>query len=361
MTDRPDPTQEIRITTLHSTRGLNFWSKRPVIRMDLAVGEYEDISSADSTGLTEALVRSLPGLREHECSVGAPGGFVYRLRRGTYAPHIIEHVALELQSVVGHEVGYGRTRGGDNPREYTLVFEHRHEQVGLRAAALALETVQRAFAGTLETVSPAVEELTLLAKTPDPEVIVPNVYCGVTGGAHRAEVQQSLRRCLEGYGEPESVVVDVAPAYVLRAGLPYARSEMAVITDAQLTDVPERYQERERARRLVSIVADAVWRGGVVVCPAKEWEIQDYARDQDCRVAIFSTADDITRRDQRVAIAMAFVRDGRIAMERFGEAEDGGELDPASDPVPQVAGALASFLWRTDPRRTAARAAAERD
>lgn len=360
MTERPDPAQEIRITTLHATRGLNFWSKRPVIRMDVAVGAYDHISSADAAGVTEALVREMPGLRDHECSVGAPGGFVCRLRRGTYAPHIIEHVALELQSMVGLEVGYGRTRGGDSPGEYTLVFEHRHEQVGLRAAALALEAVQRAFAGTLETMAPGVEELTLLARTPDPGVVVPNVFCGVTGGSHRAEVQQALRRCLDGYGGPESVVVDVAPAYLLQAGLPYARSEMAVITDTHLTDVPERYQERDRAQRLVSIVADAVTRGGVVICPAKEWEIQDYARDQDCRVAVFSTGDDITRRDQRVAIAMACVRDGRIAMERFGEAADGGALDADADPVPQVAGALASFLWQTDPRRATARATTQR-
>ena len=52
--------------------------------------------------------------------------------------------------MIGHDVGYGRTRGGDVEGEYTLVFEHMHEGVGLRAAALALETVQQAFAGTLD-------------------------------------------------------------------------------------------------------------------------------------------------------------------------------------------------------------------
>ena len=40
-----DPASEIRITALHATRGLNFWSKRPVIRMDLAVGAFDEISS----------------------------------------------------------------------------------------------------------------------------------------------------------------------------------------------------------------------------------------------------------------------------------------------------------------------------
>src|SRR5215213_4334010 len=173
-TDAPakaDPATEIRITTLHSTRGINFWSKRPVIRMDLAVGEYDDISSADVDYFDRALVAAMPGLAEHHCSIGSRGGFVIRLRRGTYAPHIIEHVALELQTMIGHRVGYGRTRGGDVDGEYTVVFEHDHEQVGLRAAALATEVVQRAFAGTLDTVEPAINELRALAETPDTPLI----------------------------------------------------------------------------------------------------------------------------------------------------------------------------------------------
>ncbi|HWJ12638.1 MAG TPA: hypothetical protein VNS10_02785, partial [Gemmatimonadaceae bacterium] len=90
-----DAATEIRITTLHATRGMNFWSKRPVIRMDLAVGDFENISSADAEHFTPRLLNALPGLRDHECSIGSPGGFVLRLKRGTYAPHIIEHVALE--------------------------------------------------------------------------------------------------------------------------------------------------------------------------------------------------------------------------------------------------------------------------
>src|SRR5215212_7097168 len=151
----PDPFSEIRMTSLHATRGANYWSHSPVTRMDLLVGAYEDISSADVPGFTDALVAAMPGLVEHRCSIGERGGFIIRLERGTYAPHIIEHVALELQNMIGHDVGYGRTRGGDAPGEYTLVFEHVHEAVGLRSAALALEVVQRTFAGTLETVDAA--------------------------------------------------------------------------------------------------------------------------------------------------------------------------------------------------------------
>src|SRR3954463_3587235 len=100
-TELPDPVSEICITTLHATRGINFWSRRPVIRLDLAVGEYEDISSADARHFPDRRVAVLPGVGEHHCSSGAGGVFITRLRRGTSAPHILEHVALELQSMIG--------------------------------------------------------------------------------------------------------------------------------------------------------------------------------------------------------------------------------------------------------------------
>src|SRR5437879_4776499 len=86
-----DPDIDVRMTALHATRGANYWSRRPVTRMDLVVGEYENISSADVDGVTERLLRAMPGLEEHYCSVGERGGFVARLRRGTYLPHIVEH------------------------------------------------------------------------------------------------------------------------------------------------------------------------------------------------------------------------------------------------------------------------------
>lgn len=342
--ERADSAREIRITGLHSTRGLNFWSRRPVIRMDLVVGAYDDISSADVPGFTEALMQAMPGLIEHRCSIGSRGGFRTRLRRGTYAPHIIEHVALELQTMIGHEVGYGRTRGGDVEGEYTLVFEYAHEQVGLRAAALALEVVQRAFAGTLETVQPAVQELRSLADTPDSPALQQRVLCGITGGAGRADAQQELTRRLDAAGRTGEVIVDVSPAYLLQAGLPYSRSELGIVLDASPADVPERYQEPERAQRLVSILADAVRRDGFLICPAREWEVQDYAREQECRVAIFSADDRITPRDARVASVVARVRRGRIEIEQCGDPVDAGALLPEMPAAPQVAAALAEHI-----------------
>jgi cyanophycin synthetase len=337
----PADPEQIRLIALHATRGANFWSRRPITRMDLDVGEYDEISSADVPGVRERLASAMPGLVEHRCSIGERGGFLLRLARGTYAPHIVEHVALELQSMIGHDVGYGRTRGGDVPGEYTIVFEHHHEGVGLRAAWHALDIVKRAFAGTLDTIEPALAELRAIAETPAPEVTAPRVLCAVTGGEGRAAARDAL--ATNGFGRGGDVVVDVAPSDILQAGLPFARAERAIILDVEPADVPERYRDRERARRLVSVVIDAVPPDGIVIVPAKEWELQDEARDAGCRVAVFSTRDDVTERDTRVARAAAWVRGGRIVVEHLGEVRDCGALVDDASAAAQVAAALARY------------------
>jgi hypothetical protein len=337
----PDPTSEIRMTALHSTRGANYWSRRPVTRLDITTGAYEDLSSAHVPGVTASLVAAMPGLVEHRCSIGERGGFITRLRRGTYAPHIIEHVALELQSLIGHDVGYGRTRGGDVHGEYTIVFEHVSDVVGVRAAALALDVVQRAFAGTLDSVEPALAELRALAALPAPAPAPAQVLCGITGGALRAETRAELTR--RGVGAEDDLVVDVAPAYILQAGLPYGHSHTAIILDDKPNDVPERYRDPERASRLVSVLADVVVDGGLVIAPADAWDVQDRARDAGCRVAVFAPDASITARDKKVATAAAWVEDGTIVIEHGDALVDGGGLIPDVPPVAQVAAALCTF------------------
>jgi hypothetical protein len=340
MSELPPAATEMRMTALHATRGANYWSRLPVTRMDLTIGAYDDVSSAHVPGVTGALIGALPGLVEHRCSIGERGGFIARLRRGTYAPHIIEHVALELQGQIGHDVGYGRTRGGDVPGEYTVVFEHVSDVVGLRAAALAFDIVQRAFAGTLGSVEPALAELRSLAAQPSSAPITHHVCCGITGGGLRVETRAELAR--RGVGG-DALVVDVAPGYILQAGLPYAHSDIAIVLDDQPTDVPPRYRDPERASRLVSVVADAVPVGGVVIAPAKAWDVQDRARDAGCRVAVFAADASMTPKDKKVARAAAWADGGRILIEHGDDTVDGGLVHGEAPVAAQVSAALAAF------------------
>ncbi len=298
----PDPFAEIRVLTLESLRGFNYWSRRPVTRMDLNIGAYEEISSADVAWFTQQLLAALPGLVEHQCSPGHRGGFVERLERGTYTAHIVEHVALELQTLIGHDMGFGRTRGTGELGCYTIVLEHRSQMVGLRAAALGLDIVQRAFAGTLLGITAALSELGTLGAAPDAPRLESHVLCGITGGAGRAETLLALRELRETTRDDgASSVIDLSPSYLLHAGLPYATSDVAIVLDARLIDVPELYRDPERAARLVSMVADAVPAGRVVVCASDIPEVHDLVRNYGRTVRTFQASSDCAVQAQRAA------------------------------------------------------------
>ena len=131
--------------------------------------------------------------------------------------------------------------------------------------------------------------------------------------------------------------------FLLQAGLPYSNSDIAIVMDTTLTDVPERYQDKERAQQLVATVADAVPRNGIVIVPAKEWEVQDRVRDSGCLVAIFAPDANVTRRDRKVARAVAMVVDGEIVIQARGETTRHGVLRENVSASAQAAGALAAY------------------
>ncbi|HEY2896611.1 MAG TPA: hypothetical protein VGJ12_05700 [Gemmatimonadaceae bacterium] len=337
---RPDPESEIRTLLLRNVTGANFWSRRPVTRMDLAVGAYEEISSADVPGFRESLEGAMPGLIEHRCSEGERGGFLTRLDLGTYAPHIIEHVALELQNMIGQDVGYGKTRAAGAPGEYTLVFEYRHPAVGLRAATFALGIVRRAFAGTLDGLGETVSELRGVAMSPMEKIAERHVNVAITGGSAR----EATRAELERRGVSLEDVMNIAPSQILAEGLPFSRCDEAVITDVSLTDVPGRYREAENARKLVSVLCDAASDGGIVVAPMGEYYIHEYARKRGCRLAIFWLGERGAPRGNR-ALPTAWLSGDRIRI----QLADGRRLkdEAARDDAPivaQIAAALAAAL-----------------
>ncbi len=117
-------------------RGPNYWSIRrhKLVVMVLDLEELEELPTNKIDGFYERLKEMFPGMYEHRCSVGAPGGFFERVQEGTWIGHVIEHIALEIQSLAGMETGFGRTRGTGNHGEYNVVFSYAEENVGLFAA-----------------------------------------------------------------------------------------------------------------------------------------------------------------------------------------------------------------------------------
>src|SRR6185369_2699315 len=129
-------------------RGPNVYSLSPVIRMQIDLEELEEKPSNLIDGFTDRLVEMIPSLYTHRCSEGVPGGFITRLREGTWAGHIIEHVALELQCLVGTEVGYGKTRTAERDGVYNIVYAYIEEKVGLEAGSAAVRIVEHFAYGT---------------------------------------------------------------------------------------------------------------------------------------------------------------------------------------------------------------------
>jgi cyanophycin synthetase len=121
--------------------GPSLYAHFPVIRLDIDLGPLEEWPSGKlGRSFTDALLAALPGLHEHTCSYGKPGGFVRRLTEGdgTWMGHILEHVAIELQNVAGETVTFGKTRSNGPPGHYSVIYHYEQEDVGLEAGQLAL-------------------------------------------------------------------------------------------------------------------------------------------------------------------------------------------------------------------------------
>ncbi|MGH2415570.1 MAG: cyanophycin synthetase family protein, partial [Microcystaceae cyanobacterium] len=134
----------MKILRTLTLRGPNYWSIRrnKLIVMRLDLEELAEKPSNEIPGFYEGLVDLLPSLIEHFCSRGYRGGFLERVREGTYMGHIIEHVALELEELAGMSVGFGRTRETSTPGVYNVAFEYVDEQAGRYAARAAVRLCQ---------------------------------------------------------------------------------------------------------------------------------------------------------------------------------------------------------------------------
>jgi cyanophycin synthetase len=153
-----DP-NELRVTRLRALRGPNYWRLAPVIACDVRLGALESVTSADVPRFTERLVAALPTLRDHPCTLGRPGGFVERLTRGTHIPHILEHVALELQNRAGSDVGFGRVVPSGDAGVWWVIVAYDEEDVGLQSMRDAVSLVRATLGDDPFDAAAAIERL----------------------------------------------------------------------------------------------------------------------------------------------------------------------------------------------------------
>ncbi|WP_375422930.1 cyanophycin synthetase [uncultured Friedmanniella sp.] len=138
----PAPQPDLRILSSRVYRGPNVWHYEKAIHLVVDLGVLEDFPTNLLPGFADALVERLPGLAAHSCSRGRRGGFVERLHEGTWLGHVAEHVALQLQQAVGHDMRRGKTRQVKGERgRYNLIYAYYDESVGLAAGELAVALV----------------------------------------------------------------------------------------------------------------------------------------------------------------------------------------------------------------------------
>ena len=154
--------KDIAILRVNHLRGPNIWTYRPVIEAWLDIGELEECPSNKLPGLYERLTAWLPGLVEHRCGVGERGGFLERLRDGTWSGHILEHVVLELQNLAGMKTGFGKTRSTADHGIYKMAFRTRDETVGRAALQAGHDLLMAAINDTPFDLQAKVAELTEL-------------------------------------------------------------------------------------------------------------------------------------------------------------------------------------------------------
>ena len=141
----------MRILEIKVLRGPNYWSVRrtKLIQMKLDLEEKENMPTNKIPGFRERLEKLLPSLYEHRCSVGTPGGFFQRVDEGTWMGHVVEHIALEIQTLAGMDTGFGRTRTPEGEKEgiYYVVFSYMEEDAGVYAAKAAVRIAQALIDG----------------------------------------------------------------------------------------------------------------------------------------------------------------------------------------------------------------------
>jgi cyanophycin synthetase len=141
----------MKIIEIKILRGPNYWSnfRNKLIAMKLDLEELEERPTNLIDGFSERIEKLIPTMFQHRCSRGNEGGFFERVKEGTWMGHVIEHIALEIQTLAGMECGFGRTRGTGKEGVYNVVFSYKEENVGIYAANAAVKIAEALIGGVV--------------------------------------------------------------------------------------------------------------------------------------------------------------------------------------------------------------------
>lgn len=139
----------MKIVEIKTLRGPNYWSnyRKKLIVMKLDLEQLEERPTNTIEGFAGRLETMIPSLQKHRCSKDHEGGFFERVREGTWMGHVIEHIALEIQTLAGMDCGFGRTRGTGAHGVYNVVFSYMEGNVGVYAARASVRIAEALVEG----------------------------------------------------------------------------------------------------------------------------------------------------------------------------------------------------------------------
>lgn len=150
----------MELLNIQAISGANVFSYRPVIRAVVDLKEWAEVTSDTLGDFNSRLIRCLPNLYDHYCSRGRPGGFIERLEEGTLLGHITEHVTIELLTLAGQNIPYGKTLClPEKPGHYEIIFNYDSEEGGLEGFRQGFRLVKELLEGKFPNVEERVKRI----------------------------------------------------------------------------------------------------------------------------------------------------------------------------------------------------------
>jgi|APCry1669188910_1035180.scaffolds.fasta_scaffold00203_10 cyanophycin synthetase len=285
-------------------RGPNIWTYRPVLEVWLDIGALEDSPSNTIPGFYERLTAWLPTLIEHRCGIGERGGFLQRLREGTWPGHILEHVTIELQNLAGMQSGFGKARSTPVRGVYKVVVRSRNEQVSRAALAAARELILAAMEDRAFDVAGTVARLHEMA---DKLCLGPSTACIVDAATDR--------------GIPSIRLTD---GNLVQLGYGASQHRIWTAETDQTSAIAESIsRDKDLTKTLLQACGVPVPEGRVVSDAADAW---DAAEDIGLPVVVKPTdgnhgrgvsSELMTREEVEAAFALADAQGSEVIVERF--------------------------------------------
>jgi cyanophycin synthetase len=135
-----------------------FSVEEPIVKIQVKLGEFVDVPTKDIGNINENIIRLFPGIKDHKCAKGYVGGFVERLKEGTYLAHVTEHLCLEIQRMLGYDIKHGKARQVKDDI-YNIIFSCSHPIIGKACGTFIINTMNALIAGKKVDISTEFERL----------------------------------------------------------------------------------------------------------------------------------------------------------------------------------------------------------